>query len=81
MIRSSRLRWQCRRGTRELDILLGNYLEHQYQNANSKERQCFVDLLALEDSELSRYLMDDKLLVPKKLMGLVKKIQCLKNSA
>lgn len=81
MIRSSRLRWQCRRGTRELDILLGNYLEHQYQNANAKERQCFVDLLALEDSELSRYLMDDKLLVPKKLMGLVKKIQGLKNSA
>lgn len=71
----SRLRWQCRRGTRELDILLENYLNHYYLNANSEEQKCFNDLLTLEDSELLPYLMLDKVPESEKLMGLINKIR------
>lgn len=49
----ARLRWQCRRGTRELDLLLQGYLEHRFPEAPASEQRVFCRLLALEDPELS----------------------------
>lgn len=54
-----KLRWRCRRGTLELDLMLARYLEQRYQNANQSEQQTFLKLLELEDNELLRYLMSD----------------------
>lgn len=71
----ARLRWQCRRGTRELDILLGNYLEHHYLNADREEQRYFVDLLALEDTKLIAYLLGDKSPDSKEMASLVNKIR------
>ena len=48
----SQLYWQCRRGTKELDLLLKNYLENDYPNANELERQQFAELLKLDDVDL-----------------------------
>ncbi len=74
MTELSRLRWHCRRGTRELDVLLENYLDHFYVNANSDEQQCFKDLLGLEDSELLRYLISNKVAESEPLADLINKI-------
>lgn len=52
----AKLRWQCRRGTRELDLLLTNYLETSYINASPADQRRFLDILDLEDSVLmARY--------------------------
>jgi len=48
----SKLRWQCRRGTKELDLLLSHYLENRYQEANAADKHYFLELLEQEDSEL-----------------------------
>lgn len=48
----AKLRWQCRRGSRELDLLLNNYLETRYPVADEEEKMRFVELLKLDDSEL-----------------------------
>lgn len=48
----SQLYWQCRRGNLELDLLLKNYLEKRYSQANEEERRQFADLLKLDDDEL-----------------------------
>ncbi len=48
----AKLKWQCRRGTQELDKLLLSYLESDYANAPLAEQQQFQQLLDLEDSEL-----------------------------
>jgi antitoxin CptB len=48
----AKLRWQCRRGTKELDFLLSRYLETEYLIADQEERALFVDLLGFEDDEL-----------------------------
>lgn len=48
----TKLKWQCRRGTQELDKLLIHYLENSYANAPLAEQQEFQQLLKLEDSEL-----------------------------
>ena len=53
----NKLRWRCRRGTLELDIILSRYLESRYSDADSEERAAFLQLLDCEDTELMRYLM------------------------
>ncbi|MDD5214145.1 MAG: succinate dehydrogenase assembly factor 2 [Methylococcales bacterium] len=52
MSEQSQLYWQCRRGTKELDLLLKNYLENDYPKANELECQQFVELLKLDDMDL-----------------------------
>lgn len=53
----SRLKWQCRRGMRELDDLLLGYLTHRYPAANDEEKAAFQELLTLADPELNGYLL------------------------
>ena len=51
-----RLRWACRRGMLELDVLLGNFLEEAYLALPSDEQNQFVELLSCEDQELFNWL-------------------------
>ena len=53
----SQLRWQCRRGMRELDELLIAYLERRYDLAGDDEKAAFCKLLSLADPVLISYLM------------------------
>ncbi len=55
----SKLKWHCRRGVKELDIVLSQYLDNHYTNDNKTERATFRDLLALEDPILLAMLMGD----------------------
>jgi antitoxin CptB len=52
-----RLRWACRRGMRELDVLMSRYLERDFPGASSRERDAFVRLLGLQDPQLAGYLI------------------------
>ena len=56
----SRLRWQCRRGMRELDQLLVAYLDNHYDAATDSDKQAFQALLALPDPELVGYLLNNQ---------------------
>ncbi len=53
----SRLRWRCRRGMRELDVLLQRYLDQRYASAAEEEQQAFEALLELPDPELFAYVV------------------------
>ena len=53
----SKIRWQCRRGMRELDELLSSYLENKYQETSDKEKIAFNKLLELSDPELVKLLL------------------------
>jgi antitoxin CptB len=48
----SRLRWRCRRGMRELDVVLIRYLEQCYPEASAAHREAFHALIELSDPEL-----------------------------
>jgi len=52
-----RLRWQCRRGLRELDELLQPFLRRHLYDINEQELQVFRQLLACQDQKLLAYLM------------------------
>ena len=54
---TARLRWRCRRGMLELDVVLARYLEHRYPVAPLSEQQAFESLLELQDPQLLAFVM------------------------
>lgn len=56
-IRAKRMRWHCRRGTTELERLLGKHLDHLLAQGNADQLDCFEQLLAEEDRDLQRWLL------------------------
>ncbi len=56
----SELRWQCRRGMRELDELLVAYLEQRYEQAPAQEKAAFRALLELSDPQLMGYFLQNE---------------------
>ena len=59
-MQQSRLKWQCRRGMRELDELLLSYLDRNYAVASEAEKAAFQSLLALPDPDLLGYLLQQQ---------------------
>ena len=53
----ARLRWRCRRGMRELDVLLTRYLDRVWPTASPAERDAFLQLVELQDPDLFGYLV------------------------
>lgn len=53
----ARLRWQCRRGMRELDELLQPFVRAGLEQISSSELQIFRQLLSCPDQQLLAYLM------------------------
>jgi antitoxin CptB len=52
-----KLRWQCKRGMRELDELLARYLDGAYLQAPASEKTAFHELLRVADPDLIGYLL------------------------
>ena len=71
----AKLRWRCRRGTRELDLLLQGYLDRAYCAAAPEEQKLFEELLTLEDNLLIAYLLENVSAPTQSLKTLILKIQ------
>ena len=72
-----RLRWHCRRGMRELDHLLGRYLDREWRQASASERGVFLRLLATEDDKLWRWFMGYEAVTDVEISPLVERIRAL----
>lgn len=57
MLVDGRLRWRCRRGVKELDVLLTRFLDDGYADLSAAERATFEALLELPDPELAAYCL------------------------
>ena len=53
----SRLRWLCRRGMKELDVVMSGYLERYYESASSADQGHFKALLEMPDPDLYDLLL------------------------
>ncbi len=51
------LKWRCRRGMREMDILLDSFLETHYENLTFEQQLAFSEMLDMQDPELFALLM------------------------
>jgi antitoxin CptB len=52
-----RLRWRCRRGMKELDVLLTRYVDERYAAAPAAEQRQFECLLEAQDPVIYAYCM------------------------
>lgn len=56
-VSKAQLHWQCRRGMRELDVLLSGWLERHFDHASDSQKAEFSALLQLPDPQLAGYLL------------------------
>jgi antitoxin CptB len=52
-----KLRWRCRRGMKELDLLLTRYADEQYRDAAPAQQLAFRQLLDVQDPLLYDYFV------------------------
>jgi len=69
-----KLRWQCRRGMRELDELLLRYLTQHYPLADEEEKAAFETVLQLADPELNGYLLQRQTPASEPVARVIKRI-------
>jgi antitoxin CptB len=72
-----RLLWRCRRGMKELDVMLERFARGALLEAPQEERMLFDQLLALPDPQLARYLLAGEAPAEARLAGLVERIRGL----
>lgn len=70
----ARLRWHCRRGMLELDLILGPFLEQQFPSLIEEEQAAFAKLLASPDQYLYDWLVAKNSVPELTLRPIVKRI-------
>ena len=56
----NKLAWRCRRGTKELDVLMQKFLNEFYQTASPELQHAFECMLDMQDPELYDLLIGRK---------------------
>ena len=56
-----KLRWRCRRGMKELDVLLLRYVEEQFCGASIAHQEAFRTLLDAPDALIYAYCLAQEL--------------------
>ena len=65
------LRWRCRRGMRELDLLLSRWLDRGWDTADTSRRAAFLRLLEEQDPQLVDWLLNGARPVDQPTAGLL----------
>ena len=73
--RLERMRWHCRRGMLELDLMLARALERDFAHFAPRELDLFEQLLAMEDTTLFDMLQGVETPMDPELKQLVEKIR------
>lgn len=71
----SRLRWCCRRGMLELDLLLNTFLDKEYASLTIQQSELFETLLDYPDQVLFDLLMDKMQASDDGIAKLIKRIR------
>ena len=72
---ASQLRWRCRRGMLELDLLLNNFVEMEYNKLTEVEAVLFSALLDYQDQALLDLLLGKDVSTDVAITGLVDRIR------
>jgi len=75
MTHKAKLKWHCRRGMRELDLLLDEFLENRYQTLSTIGRHSFERLLDCSNKDLVDWIMGGDLPQDEQLAEIVSRIR------
>ena len=70
-----RLRWQCRRGMLELDLLLEDFLESAYEALPDAEKRTFCRMLDYQDQLLLDWFMGRTVPADREVTRIVERIR------
>jgi antitoxin CptB len=73
--RRERLRWRCRRGLLELDLVLAGVFERHYDRLSVPEQDALEKLLSLEDPTLLSYVQGSEAPTDSELIKLLAKLR------
>ena len=76
-IDTNRIRWACRRGMWELDLILEGFLDECLADCNQQEHDAFVNLLSCQDQEIFAWLMGREQPKSPELQMIVSKIRAV----
>jgi len=68
------MRWRCRRGMRELDMLLLDYMDNRYPQADEPEQAAFRRLLTTPDPEILALLTGQSSTDDERLAYVIKRL-------
>lgn len=75
LARKAKIRWQCRRGMLELDLLLTGFINKNLDSLQEQQLAAFEKLLAVSDPQLYSWLMAETSPHEQELLAIVKFIQ------
>lgn len=75
MTQKAKLKWHCRRGMRELDLLLEGFLADRYNALSAAEQASFERLLDCRNEDLMDWLIDGGSPQDEQLAGIVNRIR------
>lgn len=75
MAEQDRLRWHCRRGMLELDLILNAFLDNGMEDLDEYERSVFQHLLEYSDQTLLELLMERMVPADKETVHVIRKIR------
>jgi len=70
---NGRMLWRCRRGMKELDLLLIRYMDERYGVASPEEQEAFRGLLETQDPVIYAYCLGQER-PPEHLTDLIERI-------
>ena len=59
-MRISEVKWKCRKGIREIDVLLSKYMEEIYQDLTDEQQEIFIEFIEQDTYEILDILVNDK---------------------
>lgn len=77
---AGRLRWRCRRGSRELELMLLAWLDRHYPQAGSAAQAAFLLLLELPEDQLQHALLGQESPADAEIAELVRQIRSAFNA-
>ena len=69
------LRWQCRRGMLELDLIFEAFLDSRYASLDTADQCDFVELLKYADQDLQQWLLGKSSPADKKMLRIIDMIK------
>ena len=59
-MRISEVRWKCRKGIREVDILFTKYMEEVYRDLTPEQQKIFIEFIQQDTYEILDILINNK---------------------
>ena len=72
-----KLRWRCRRGMKELDLLLARYVDQEFARAAPPQQAAFQRLLDAQDPEIYAYFVGRAAPPDEELRTLIERITAI----